>query len=254
VKRIKKQELFNKADELKELINRNRPDSEQIKNFDHYLRVAFTYSSNALAGSSLTLTETRLLLEEGITEGGKPMKDYHEASGHAQAYDYMLSLAKAEELTITEDIIKRIHYLFYQRLNPEEAGQYRKSRITIAGSRHLPPKPEEVAHLMEHFINQMQSSKPFMHPIEFAAICHKRLLDIQPFQDGNDRIARLFMNLILVREGYGVTMISPELGNEYTKAIMLSQQMDHLDIDTLIEFIAERVIEAQRAYSREISL
>lgn len=248
---MKIQELFQKADDYKNLIDRNRPfNAELLLELDKYFRVGFTYSSNSIDGNTLTLAETKLLLEDGITVGEKPIKDYYEASGHAQAYDYMITVARTEQLSITEDIIKKLHYLFYHKLDQEEAGQYRKDQIYISRTELLSPKAEEVPHLMEHFINQMQSSKRFMHPIEFAAICHKRLVDIHPFKDGNGRIARLLMNLILVNAGYGITSIPPELQNEYSDALILSQRESNPNIDTFIELIAECVIEAEMDYCR----
>lgn len=248
---MKKLELFHTADAYKSLIDMNRPfDSEQLKELDNYFRVGFTYSSNSIEGNTLTISETKILLEDGITVGGKPIKDYYEAAGHALAYDYMLSMARTGQLDITEDIIKKLHYLFYHKLDQEEAGQYRKIQVYISGTEYLPPKAEEVPHLMEHFINQMQSSRRLMHPIEFAAICHKRLVDIHPFKDGNGRTARLLMNLILVNEGYGISSIPPVLRNDYINALILSQRENNPDIDTFIEFIAECVIETERDYCR----
>jgi Fic family protein len=180
---------------------------------------------------------------------GKPMKAY-EADGNAQAYDYMFSLVGAEQLEITEEVIKRLHYLLCEKTNPEEAGQYRKTQVYIPGTDYLPPKAEEVPHFMEHFMNQMQSSKRLMHPIEFAAICHKRLSDIHPFKEGNGRTARLLMNLILVNAGYGITSIPPALHNEYINALALSQGVYNPDIDGFIKFIAECVIETEKENCR----
>ncbi len=246
-----KQELFQKADYYKNMIDMNRPfKAEQLLELDNYFRVELTYSSNFIEGNTLTHTETKVLLEDGTTLGGKPIKDYYEASGHAQAYDYMLAMARTEQLDITEDIIKKLHYLFYHKLDHEEAGQYRKNQVYLSGTEYLPPKAEEVSHLMEHFINQMQSSRRFIHPIEFAAICHKRLVDIHPFKDGNGRTARLLMNLILENTGYGITSIPPALKNEYINALILSQRENNPNIDTLIEFIVECVIETERDYCR----
>lgn len=242
-----KQELFNKADHYKNMIDVNRPFSvEQLMELDHYFRVDFTHSSNSMEGNTLTLSETKIFLEDGITVAEKPIKDYYEAAGHALAYDYMLSVARTEQLDITEDMIKNLHYLFYRKLDQVEAGQYRKIQVNISGTEHLAPQAEDVPHLMEHFINQVQSSKRFMHPIEFAAICHKRLVDIHPFKGGNGITARLLMNLILVNAGYGITSIPPELRNEYINAILLSQREYDPNIDTLIEFIAERVIVTEK--------
>ena len=246
-----KQELFDKADLYKNKIDDNRPfNSEQLKELDNYFRVGFTYSSNSIEGNTLTITETKILLEDGITVGGKPIKDYYEAAGHAEAYDYMISLARTVKLEITEDIIKHLHFLFYNKVDMEEAGQYRKIQIYLSGTEYLPPIPEDVLHLMKHFINEMDSFKQRMHPIEFAAICHKRLVDIHPFKDGNGRTARLLMNLILVNAGYGITSIPPVLRNEYISALMASQRENNPDIDTFNNFIVECVIETERDYCR----
>lgn len=245
------QELFQKADYYKNLIDMNKPFRvEQLKEIDNYFRIGFTFSSNSIEENTLTMTETKILLEDGITVGGKPINDYYEADGHAQAYDYMLAVASMGQLDITEDIIKKLHYLFYDKLDHEEAGQYRKIQVYISGTEYLPPKPEDVPHLMEHFINQMQSSKRLMHPIEFAALCHKRLIDIQPFKDGNGRTARLLMNLILLNAGYGTTSIPPELRNEYINVLRLSQNENNPNIDELIKLIAECVIESEMEYCR----
>jgi Fic family protein len=246
-----KQELFNKADYYKGLIDSNRPvNLEQLKEIDNYFRVGYTYSSNSIEGNTLTITETKIVIEDGITVDGKPMKDYYEAAGHALAYNYLLSMARNNELEITEAIIKRLHYLFCHKMDPEEAGQYRKMQVNISGSKYLPPSPEDIPHLMEHFINQMQSSKRLMHPIEFAALCHKRLSDIHPFKDGNGITARLLMNLILVNAGYTVASIPPVRRNDYINALVVSQKANNPDIDELIKFIAECVIETERDYCR----
>ncbi len=246
-----KQELFDKADYYKSLIDRNRPfDSFQLKELDNYFRIGFTYSSNTIEGNTLTLTETKILLEDGITVGGKPIKDYYEAAGHAEAYDYMLSIARTEQIEITEAIIKRLHYLFYHKVDQEEAGQYRKIQVYLSGTEYLPPGPEEVPYFMEDFTNQMRRSQSLLHPIEFAALCHKRLVDIHPFRDGNGRTARLLMNLVLVNAGYGITSIPPVLRNEYISALVVSQREHNPDTDPFIKLIAECVIETERDYCR----
>ena len=134
-----KQKLFNKADYYKSLIDSNRPfNSEQLTELDNYFRIGITYSSNAIEGNTLTITETKILLEDGITVGGKSIKDYYEATGHAEAYDFMLSMARTENLEITEAIIKRLHFLFYHKMDQEEAGQYRKIQVYISGTEYLP--------------------------------------------------------------------------------------------------------------------
>lgn len=209
---MRRQELFDTADHYKHLLETNKPYREEKRiELDNYIRILFTYSSNSIEGNTLTIKETETFLNSGITTEGKPVKEYHEVAGHAEAYDYILSVAKTKPFDITEDTVKRLHSLLYHTLNPEEAGQYRKVQVYISEMNYLPPKAEDVPHLMEHFINQMKSSKSLLHPIEYAAICHKRIVDIQPFNEGNGKVARLLMNLLLINAGYGVTSIPPEL-------------------------------------------
>jgi Fic family protein len=246
-----KQELFDKADYYKDLIDKNRPlEIKQLTDLDNYFRIGFTYNSNSIDGNTLTMEETKSLLEDGVTSITKPASDYDEAAGYAQAYDYMLSIARSEQFEITEDLIKRLHFLFYQKKDPEEAGRYRIAMADNLSMQHLPPAAEEVPHFMEHFMNQMQSSRRLMHPIEYAAICHKRLIDISPFKEGNGGVARLIMNLILINSGYTVTSIPPELRNEYINALILSQRKNNPDIDALLELVVECVIESEKDYCR----
>lgn len=254
------QELFKKADLYKEKINENLKemksiDTDILKEIDQYFRVSFTYSSNALEGNMLTFLETKTLMEDNNLRTKQDGKDcFHETIGHGNAYDYMLLQGRVEELVIREDLIKQLHYLFYNKVDIKEAGTYRKNDITDTKMGYLPPSAEDVPRLMEHFINQMDNSKRFMHPIEYAAMCHKRILDIQPFQYGNGIIARLFMNLILVNEGYGIVIIPPTRREDYLNALMASREMNHIDIDTFIKFIAECLIESEKEYCKLLKI
>jgi Fic family protein len=235
-------------------MNNNKPfSSKALAKAEQHFRTAFTFSNLSMEGNSLTFQETEQFLEEGITVDERPGKDYYEAAGHAEAYDYMLSMARMEKLELTEVIIKRLHYLCCNKLD-REAGHYRKVQVKNLQSNVIPPAPEEVPHFMEHFMNQMQSSRSFMHPIEFAVICHKRLLDIQPFIIGNGIIARLFMNLILVHEGYGITIIPPVLRNEYINTLKMTQRVNNPDIDAFIKIITECVIEAEKEHCRLLKI
>jgi len=247
------QELLQKADTYKEKISAARPlEKEELKSLDNYFRIGFTYSSNALEGNTLTISETKILLEDGITVGGKPLKDCYEAVGHGDAYDYMLDLARQQDMTITEETIKRLHQLFYQRVDSEKAGRYRSIQVFISGTDYIPPSPAEVPQLMSHMIDQLRSSRTTLHPIELAAMAHKRLVDIHPFVDGNGRIARLLMNLILVNAGYGVVSIPPVWRNDYINALSASRRLN--DMEPFSKLIAECVIETERDYCRLLKL
>lgn len=247
------QELLQKADSYKQKISSSRPlAKEELKSLDDYFRIGFTYTSNALEGSTLTISETKILLEDGITVGGRPLKDCYEAVGHGAAYDFMLKFARQQDMNITEDTIKKLHRLFYQKVDADQAGQYRSIQVYISGTEYIPPSPEDVPHLMKHLADQIHSSRSTLHPIELAAMAHKRLVDIHPFVDGNGRTARLLMNLILVHNSYGVVSIPPVLRNEYVNALSASRKLN--DMEPFSKLIAECVIETERDYCRLLKL
>ena len=247
------QELLQKADSYKQKISSARPlAKEELKSLDDYFRIGFTYTSNALEGSALTISETKILLEDGIAVGGRPLKDCYEAVGHGAAYDFMLEFARQQDMNITEDTIKKLHRLFYQKVDADQAGQYRSIQVYISGSEYIPPSPEDVPHLMKHLADQIHSSRSALHPIELAAMAHKRLIDIHPFVGGNGRTARLLMNLVLVNAGYGVVSIQPILRNDYINALSASRRLN--DMEPFCKLIAECVIETERDYCRLLKL
>lgn len=246
-------ELLQKADACKEKISAARPlEKEELKSLDNYFRIGFTYSSNALEGNTLTISETKILLEDGISVGGKPLKDCCEAVGHGDAYDFMLDLARQQDMMIDEDSIKRLHQLFYQKVNADNAGCYRSTQVFISGTDYIPPSPEDVPQLMSHMIDQIRSSRTTLHPIELAAMAHKRLVDIHPFVDGNGRIARLLMNLILVNTSYSVVSIPSNRRDDYLHALSASRRLN--DMEPFSKLIAECVIETERDYCRLLKL
>ncbi len=246
-------ELLQKADSYKQKISSARPlAKEELKSLDNYFRIGFTYSSNALEGNTLTISETKILLEDGLTVGGRPLKDCYEAVGHGAAYDFMLSLARQQDMNITEDTIRKLHRLFYQKIDAEQAGQYRSIQVYISGTEYIPPSAEDVPQLMKHLAEQIHFSHSVLHPIELAAMAHKRLVDIHPFVDGNGRTARLLMNLILVNTGYGVVSIPPIWRNDYINALSISRRRN--DMEPFSKLIAECVIETERDYCRLLKL
>lgn len=249
-----KSELFAKADEFKYKVeNVGALNEAKVKELDSYFRIEFSYSSNGLEGNSLSITEIKAMIEDGFTVPEKLLKEYYETVGIVEAYDYMLESARNDELVITEDMIKRLHYLFYHCIDNKEAGNYRSVKVNSV-TKHLPPAPEDVSTLMQHFISQMEASKRILHPIEYAAFCHKRIMDIQPFQDGNGPIARLIMNMILVHMGYGTVIIPTALRNEYLDALTLSQKDQYPDIDALVKLIAQCVIDNEKDSCRLLGI
>jgi Fic family protein len=166
----------------------------------------WTYNSNAIEGNSLTLRETMLVLKEGITIGGKSLREHLEVTNHKAAIDFVYSLQKKD--AISENDVLEIHALILDRIEPQSAGFYRRERIRISGSDYSPPSPEKVPKLMSGFAETFKDEPEDAIPaVEFSAFAHFKLVDIHPFIDGNGRTARLLMNLFLMRHGFPPAVI-----------------------------------------------
>lgn len=238
-------EIFTEIDKLQKEINAFRPLSKELlKQIREYYRVGLTYASNALEGNSLTESETKIVLEDGITIGGKPLKDHYEAIGHAEAFDFLNSLAKGK--SVSEEDIRNLHRLFYYRIDEKKAGQYRKLKVFITGSKYPLPTPEEILPLMKGLIPKIKKLKETKHPVEASALAHKEFVFIHPFVDGNGRVSRLLMNLILLQEGYNIAVIPPAIRQEYMQTLEKARTGDQ----DFIDLIARMVRETQKDYLR----
>lgn len=237
--------LLQKIDQLQEKINRLRPlnRDERIALKD-YFRIGLTYSSNALEGNSLTESETKVILEDGLTVGGKPLRDVLEVVGHGNAYDFMFEMAETKR--IVESDIKKIHALFYQALDTKNAGIYRNQRVFISGSHYDLPEPAQIGQFMKQMISGLPKLRDELHPVEFAAKLHKEFVYIHPFVDGNGRVSRLLMNLSLLQEGYPIVIIPPILRSQYIAAL----EKAHVNEQVFFDFIAACVVESQKDYLR----
>ncbi len=164
--------LLEKIDNLQQDIDHYKPLSEDLlMQLRHYYRIGLTYTSNALEGNTLTESETRIILEEGITVSGKPLIHHLEAVGMSNAYDFMYTLK--DEKVITEDMIKQLHWIFNNQIDAMRAGRYRKVKVFIYGSKFPLPYPEEISRLMQEWVAEMQLVRKELHPIIFAALAHK---------------------------------------------------------------------------------
>ena len=233
--------MFEKIDQNKARIDALRPlQGNLLQQIRDYYKIGLTWSSNALEGNSLTETETKVLLEDGLTVGGKPIRDYYEATGHAKAYDYIYTLMQGEELG--EAQLKTIHRLFYFQIDEARAGQYRQEKVIISGSKYPVSPPDKIEPLMNEFFQWLKVQEKLLHPVEFASKAHKEFVFIHPFVDGNGRVARLLMNLCLLRQGYTLAIIPPVLRGDYIALL----EKAHEDDSGFVNFIAERVEETQK--------
>lgn len=237
--------IFDKIDRYKEAIDKFRPfEGHLLNEIKSYYRIVLTWSSNAIEGNTLTESETKMLLEDGLTVGGKPLKDTLEALSHAQAYDFMFSLLGSRR--ITEDVALTMHRMFYKNINPEAAGRYRTDPVIITGSQYAVCKVEQIENEMKKLFQWAASERDKYHPVEFAAQLHKRFVFIHPFIDGNGRISRLLMNTALIQSCYLLAIIPPVLRHDYISLLELA----HKDDRPFIDFIAERVLETEKDIMR----
>jgi Fic family protein len=246
-KKMQLNKILESIDSVKMQIDNIRPLSDSIlKQLKEYYRIGLTYSSNALEGNSLTESETKVVLEDGITIGGKPLIDVLETMGHSEAYDYMIDFAGKPD--ISENEIKRLHKYFYYHIDAKKAGVYRKERIIITGTTFIPPEYSKVPEEMSLYVKDFNNASKNMHPVAAAAFVHREFVRVHPFVDGNGRTARLLMNLVLFRNGYPITIIPPILRSEYINFLRIGQETgknEKFDV-----FIAERVFESVREFKR----
>lgn len=235
-------------DKIKKEIDQYRPLPAVIMPMlKEYFRIGLTYTSNALEGNTLTETETKVILEDGLTIGGKSLKEHFEVVGHSKAYDFMMS--KVQEHSFSEEDICRLHHLFYYLIDEENAGTYRKVPVFVTGTDFEFPSATQVPLLMREFADQASLLKEKYHPVHYAALIHAQLVTIHPFVDGNGRTARLLMNLALLQSGYVITIIPPIMRTGYISAI---RQANKGVMTPFFEFMSEMVYESCKEYLRLI--
>lgn len=240
------QKQLRKADLCNEEIKLHRPfEGELLKQVRDFYKIDTTWSSSALEGNSYTISETKVMLEDGITVAGKPLKHTLEICGHADAYDYMFSLVGNERLTITD--ICKIHQQLMQKEIGAAAGQYKTDENLITGSEYTTIAVKQVEQEMERLGTWMEKQQGQMHPVQFAAEVHRALVYIHPFSDGNGRTARLAMNAILIQNGYLPCVISPVIRLDYINALEAGRNGNK---NEFVRFIAEAETETEKDFIR----
>ena len=202
------------------------------------LELEYTFESNRIEGNTLTLRETDLVVNEGLTISGKSMREHLEAINHKDAIDYIKILVE-KQTNINEREVLLIHNLILRGILPSDAGRYRKVQVMIKGSAFLPPQPFLVAKQMEDFFIWYETNKNKLHPIILAGETHERLVTIHPFIDGNGRTSRLIMNLILLKHGYVIANIKGDYDSrmQYYQSLEVAQTQN--DKKDFLMFIAQ---------------
>jgi Fic family protein len=240
-------ELLQECSDLLSTWSSKRPLNQlQLKKMEEYFNLNYTYESNRIEGNTLTLQETYLVVNDGITVGGKSVREHLEAINHAEAISYLGEIIQ-NKTVFSERVLKEIHYLILKGIDRENAGVYRAIGVRISGSTHLPPEPYLLNPLMEEVFVYYKENKSILHPVILAAEMHERIVRIHPFIDGNGRTCRLIMNLILMQHGYPIANIKGELENRlrYYNALETASEDNKNAFHTLI---AETVIHALKEH------
>lgn len=233
-------ELRTLLDQKLKHLNALRPlPASAVRKLRDQFEIEMTYHSNAIEGNSLTLKETFLVINEGITIKNKPLKDHLEAINHKEALDYLYELIEHDKrFILSEHLIKSLHQLVTQKIEKEWAGRYRNAQVIIGGAHHQPPDALQVPVLMRELIEWASKQQHKLHPVEFAAFLHHKFLHIHPFFDGNGRTGRLLMNIALLQKGYPLSVV---LRQDRRKYYQVLSQADKAEVDPLIQFIAKTV-------------
>lgn len=222
-------ELFASLDALKARLDAHRLlPADIVSQIRQDMRIRFTYHSNAIEGNTLTMSETKAVLEDGITIGGKSLKEHLEAVGHSHAIDYLEALAQGDA-ALTERTLQEFHSLLLRNIDGANSGAYRRVNVLISGAGHIPPQAECVPEKMEAFFRWYGPARGRLHPVEFAARVHADFVNIHPFKDGNGRTARLIMNFELMRAGFPTVIVPVDARPDYYRNLDLAAtQGDYL--------------------------
>lgn len=225
---------------------------EALAKIREAMDIEYTYESNRIEGNTLTLQETALVINEGVTIGGKSMREHLEAINHNEAIAFIKEIAQEAE-TVSERAILQIHALILRSINCENAGRYRTVPTLISGSRHTPPQPYLIEKQMEEFMLRFKALEAQgEHPIHIAAYLHDELVRIHPFIDGNGRTARLLMNLYLQSKGYAIISLKGDAESRiaYYKALEASHV--EKNPEAFKSLVAQAEVEALEKYLKII--
>jgi Fic family protein len=227
--------LLERIQTKKARLDKGRPlPKDVLQRLYHEFRLAHTYNSDAIEGNTLSLQETQLILEDGITIGGRSIKEHLEALGNASAFDRIEVLAKGNK-ELDHVIIQEIHELVTKG-QLMDSGRYRVHNVRITGANFTPPDFSKVIPLVDDLLEKIRKMKE--HRIALASYLHYRFVWIHPFSDGNGRVARLLMNLYLMRYGYPPTVLKKQDRRKYYNYL---NKANDGNLGPFVNFIAKAV-------------
>ena len=230
--------MFDQINFKKQLLDAKRPLPEYtLRSLREKLFLEWTYNSNAIEGNTLTINETKVVLE-GITVGGKTMREHLEVINHQEAISYVEDIVRKEDL-FSERQIKNLHHLVLKGIDDSNAGVYRDQQVFISGAQHTPPAPFKIQEQMDNLFKWYEGEAQLLHPIVRGSILHAVFVGVHPFIDGNGRTARLLLNLELMKSGYPPVIIRVENRLAYYNALDKAHTTE--DYEDFIELVSKEV-------------
>ena len=206
------------------------------------LSLEWTYNSKAIEGSTLSLKETKMVVELGITVSGKNLREHFEVNNHQKAIEYVESLATSMA-PLTENEILGIHKIVLENIEAEYAGRYRSGQVRILGANFIPPNHLKIKDLIHELLTATNKNVEKLNVVELVAKFHHRFVWIHPFFDGNGRTARLLMNLLFMRDGFPPAVILYNNRKQYYRALNMANGGDYVPFILLVAQALERSLD-----------
>ncbi len=238
--RVEMQSTFERIALKKQKLQNGRPLSQSaLSKIKEALSIEWTYNSNSIEGNSLTLRETQMVLQEGITVKGKPLREHFEAHNHDKAIDHLYKLIAYKGKLKCSDLLS-LHAFVLRSIEDEHAGRLRNGGVRISGANFVPPAAHKVSQLFDELIDFVNGNPLHLNDIELATVLHHKFVWIHPFFDGNGRTVRLAMNLFLMQKGYPPAIILKEDRKKYYDALNLANKGNYSKLILLICQATER--------------
>lgn len=213
------QSTFERLYKKKQVLQSSRPlPNIALHKIRESLSIEWTYNSNSIEGNTLSLRETQMVLQEGITIKGKSLREHFETHNHDKAIDYLYSIINDDYKLRSIDILS-LHGLVLRSIEEDFAGRIRNGGVRITGANFTPPNASKVPDLLDELIDFVNTNPQQLNDIELATVFHHKLVWIHPFFDGNGRTVRLAMNLLLMRSGFPPAIILKNDRKKYYEAL-----------------------------------
>jgi len=240
--REKLQPFFDRLQAKRDLLNNSRPmPAIALRKIQEAISIEWIYNSNSIEGNTLSLRETQMVLQDGITIKGKSLREHFEAKNHEKALDYLYKLSSKSYQINSGDILS-IHSLILNSIEDDYAGRLRNSGVRISGANFVPPNAQKVSGLLDELIEFVIKNPLKLNDLELATIFHHRFVWIHPFFDGNGRTVRLAMNLLLLKVGYTPAIILKNDRKKYYTALNSANNGNYEKLMLLMAQAVERTL------------